>query len=686
MRSTAVITLLSNAAMAASGHTITGSPVGEYAAYDGIVYDPPVTATITETKTTTQYDTITSYETTVTSWELAPPVTVTVTEYIDELFDQSYENKDELGDLVVAPTIITATKTFTLVAPNEEEPSMTELVNEWNIEQATSYATTVTEFTSTTWVHQHITSTIWVDEAKPTEEYAEDFDEEHPAEPTKTIQLEDGYGGLKEPQPTGSKSHVIDLPVNQVPNDEELEKLLADIWEAEQAAAEKAAQEAAKKVFESAAKGGKPTASPSSSLQAQPHKPSRPLGSTPTHALTPFHTPNPSSSPKTSTFATKTSLQAAPRPQPSVSAGKWKGELINTPDGTCGPKGGEIAYTCQGNSRGSCCSSYGHCGSEDAHCGTGCMPTFGTCSPAASSSEISHNIAKRSETLEKVHSEMIQKVVDMILADLELHNKNLPSSHGVAKRSSTPDKETKKVKQDLASLILTGLASPNKTSPHAPSVASTPKSEAHLFTAKLKQDSIDFLSWAAVFQKAQEKEKSSEIDERDLNLNVQYNITAIDGILRHFRAETIKTMQPYNVTELMEALRAEGELKRAMWMVKGRRKIGEEFEWNVNGSVAVNETALAIEAGIYNRTAAASQTAVGDKTTVNDGSVLARGTPLTEIESGLIAQTGAIARRSCPKWLWSCWPKTLHDAIKHHRDDGDDKKHDDSSDSSSDRE
>jgi hypothetical protein len=380
MRSTALITVLSGAAMAAPKH-----PGSKDAAYNGVIYAPPVTTTVTET--TTEYDTITEYETTrtahYTAFATAPPVTATVTEYVGELYDQSYGNGYELGDVIVAPTVVTETKIFTLFARgNKHKPTTTELVKEWSIGAAPGVAT-VTQFTSTAWVDEHATSTVWVD-AEPTDEPDEDSDEEsdeeHPENPPKTIELEDGYGGLKEPE-TGSKFHVIDVPEDDEPSAEEFEELLAKVWKAEQEAAEKAAQEAAKKILDQAAKSEKPHESSSSST-SQLHTPSRPHAPTPTHS-TPFHTPSASPPPKPSSFATKPSAQA-PKPQPSVFAGPWHGKLLNTTDGSCGLKGGQIAWSCHGNQRGSCCSEYGHCGSEAAHCGVGCQSAFGDCaSPAA---------------------------------------------------------------------------------------------------------------------------------------------------------------------------------------------------------------------------------------------------------------------------------------------------------------
>lgn len=424
MRSTALITLISSAAMAAPEHTLTRDTSGQGLAYDGIVYAPPVTTTVTETETetTTQYDTITSYETTVTAhhtaYEFVPPVTATVTEYIGELYDQSYDNDYELGDLIVAPTVITETKTFTLAAPGtEEKASTTELVKKWSIAEATPYATTLTQYTSTTWVHEHITSTIWVD-AEPTEGPAEEY-------ATKTIELEDGYGGLEEPQTTGSRFHVIDLPDNDEPNDEELTGLLADIWKAEQEAAEKAAQEAAEKIFEEPTKGDKyqeiHKLTVSSSSTSQAHKPSRLHGPTPTHRPSTFHTHSPSFSTKPSTFEIKTSSQAAPSPKPSVSANAWQGKLLNTPNGTCGPKGNLLAFTCQGNSRGLCCSAYGHCGSEPAHCGEGCQSAFGTCSLPASSNKTQpqpqpHGLVKRAEEFDSNVTASVNRTTAVIKA------------------------------------------------------------------------------------------------------------------------------------------------------------------------------------------------------------------------------------------------------------------------------
>ncbi|KAL5425029.1 hypothetical protein PMIN04_002843 [Paraphaeosphaeria minitans] len=680
MRTTAVIALLTSAAMAAPEHTFTGRPIVEDPAYDGIVYAPPVTVTVTQTETTTQYDTIASYETTATSWKLAPPVTVTVTERVGELYDQSYDDY-ELGDLIVAPTVVTETKTFTLaghgLGHGERKPSTTELVKKWHIAQATPYATTVTEFTSTTWVNEHITSTIWVDAAEPTEEpskdsaedsdeesdewtsdesdewsseesseesaeeSAEESDEEHPAEPTKTNKLEDSSSDPEEPEPTDSKTYVVDLPDGEEPNTEELEELLAEIWKEEQAAAEKAAQEAAKKVFESAAEGDEPhsTAS-SSSSQAQAHKPSRPHGPTPTLAPTPFHSSTPYSSPKSSTFATETSPQTAPTPQPSVSASKWKGTLFNTPDGTCGPKGGQIAYTCKDNSQGSCCSSYGHCGSEDAHCGVGCMSAFGTCSPSASSDktqpqpQLQHGVVKKSETPDQVHSERVQKMVDTILADLASRNKTSPhphgdvtqipdtffdrifptpdashkaiseeirayfesirrASHGAVKPSPTRRAEPPSSNQDLLNMIIAGISSVAEMPSHTPSSSAALTSQPHASAAKIKQDFIEFMSWVAVSQRAQELKK----------------------------AET------KNGT-------GEGE----------HRKIGEKVGWtNVD---LLNATAVS------NATAAAA-----NETAVVSGSVV-RGTPLADLKVGFPARTGDAVK-----------PKTSLDAWSHDDDD-----------------
>ncbi|KAF2439918.1 carbohydrate-binding module family 18 protein [Karstenula rhodostoma CBS 690.94] len=319
--------------MAAPEHTLTSNTGSRVNAHDSIISAPPVP--ITKTEKTTQYDTITSYETTTTAhhtaYKFVPPVTATVTEYVGELYDQSFGDGYELGDVISAPTVITETKTFTLAVPGDDEKTITtELVNEWSIGQAISYVTTVTEYTSTTWVYEHTTSTIWVDAPEPTKQPV-----------TKTIELEDGHGGPKEPETTHSRFHIIDLP----------------------------------------------TASTS-----QIHKPSRPHGSTPTH--------RPSPSP--STFETKASPQVAPRPKPSVSAGTWQGKLLNTTDGTCGSKGGQIAYSCAGNSRGSCCSTYGHCGSEPAHCGVGCQSAFGTCGSLSGGKNHphSHGVVARSAAQE----------------------------------------------------------------------------------------------------------------------------------------------------------------------------------------------------------------------------------------------------------------------------------------------
>ncbi|KAJ4351908.1 uncharacterized protein N0V89_007252 [Didymosphaeria variabile] len=438
MRTTALITLLSGAAMAASKHTIKGGIGGKDPVYDGVIYAPPVTATVTET--TTAYDTITSYKTTVTAhhtdYELAPPVTATVTEFFAELYDQSYDNGYELGDIIVAPTVITETKTFTVVARahDEEKTRMTELVQKWSIKEGSHYKTTVTEYTSTAWAQEHITSTIWVDSPKPTEGFGQEPAEGFKANPTKIPGLEGGYGGLK-PEKTGSKFHGIDIHNDDEPEGEDFKgsdesnesdefeesdefdesekfKQFEDFenfedfmtfeeeaWKVEQQAAKNAAIEAAKKASEEADKEKKPQEGQQDSSQQpsapQVHKPSRPHGPTPTHRPSPLHRPSaskPAASPKPSTFGTSakpasgqtSTASKAPVAQPSVSAGKWQGKLLNTTDGTCGPKEGQIAWSCYGNERGSCCSPYGHCGSEPGHCGEGCQSAFGTCGKSAS--------------------------------------------------------------------------------------------------------------------------------------------------------------------------------------------------------------------------------------------------------------------------------------------------------------
>lgn len=366
MRSTAIIPLLPAAAMAAPEHTASN--------WDGsIIVAPPVTVTVTST----EYNVITSWEVappvteTITSWEAIPPVTVTVTttDFIDNLYDQSYGGGYELGDVITAPTIITETKTFTLAAGHgKAKPTTTEVVGKWSIATTTPYKATVTEFVSTATVKEHVTSTVWVDEVKSTKSAG---------------------------APTENHSAATSAPAHDVPTDEELENQLAIIWQSEQAAAESAAHAAASKLFDTATKSAKVSASPSStSNSASPHKV---YGSTHIHSTTTSHSsgPSTSSTPSTTynlpifTGTPKPSWQTSAKPASSVAAGKYEGKISNTPDGTCGKKAGGIAYSCAGNSRGSCCSEYGHCGSEEVHCGAGCQSAFGTCGSAAVSRKAS---------------------------------------------------------------------------------------------------------------------------------------------------------------------------------------------------------------------------------------------------------------------------------------------------------
>jgi hypothetical protein len=363
MRTTALITVLSGVAMASHKHHSKSGTGRKDAIYGGVViHAPPVTTTVTET--TTQYDTITAYETPrivhQKAFVTAPPVTTTVTEYVGELYDQSYGNGYELGDMIVAPTVVTETKTFTLVVSGAKETiTTTELVKEWTID-AVPGKTTITQYTSTAWVDERATSTIWID-AEPTEEPTEEPVQKRPANPTKTVELEDGYGGLEDAEPTSSTVHVIDVPEDDELSADEFEDLLSEILQEEQEAAEDAAASET------------PLASASSPSHA--YTAARPHGPTPSYHGAP-HKPSPS------TFATKASAQAS-RPKPSVSAGDWQGKLLNTTDGTCGPKGGQVAWSCYGNQKGSCCSAYGHCGSEAAHCGAGCQAAFGDCGAAS---------------------------------------------------------------------------------------------------------------------------------------------------------------------------------------------------------------------------------------------------------------------------------------------------------------
>ncbi|KAL1596569.1 hypothetical protein SLS60_009217 [Paraconiothyrium brasiliense] len=457
MRSTALITLLSGAAMAAPDHTSSSGTGGKDPIYDGVIYAPPVTATVTETVTAhhTKYKLAPPVTATITEYIGAPPVTATVTEYLDELYDQTYGNGYELGDIVVAPTVITETKTFTIVgrAHHKETTRTTELIQEWSIKEAYHYAATVTE-SSTTWAQEHITSTFWVEPHKSTGGFAEEPAESN-ANPSKISGPEGGYGGLK-PQQTGSESHVTDIPEHSEPESEKIEhsggskefeeseepeesedsegfeKFQEAALKAEKLAAEKAAIEAAKKASEEANKESKfQVGQQNSALQSsasQVHKPSRPHRPAPTHRPSPFHKPSaskPSASPEPSTFATSAkpaseqtfTAPEAPVAQPSVPAEQWQGELLNTTDGTCGPKEGQIAWSCYGNEKGTCCSTYGHCGSEPGHCGEGCQSAFGTCSEPASKPAV-----QNSDTVGKPpHRTVAQRAVSK--GETELENK-----------------------------------------------------------------------------------------------------------------------------------------------------------------------------------------------------------------------------------------------------------------------
>lgn len=384
MRSTALITLLSGAVIAAAGYTTSAEYSDESEATNSLIYAPPVTTT--ETETITEYETITEDGPTITAYDttykLAPPVTVTVTRDVGELYDQSYANGYELGDVVSAPTGITETKTFSVAVPGsgvEDLTSTTKLIHVWSIKEVPAHAT---------WPAQghghgphapmHTGASKAALAKKPL------------AKPTKSSDLEGSYGGLHAPEETGSKSHAEDFPVD---DEEELEALIKELWEED----DEEAAEAAEAVYEEAfGEGEEKHAAPSSSSSSKPAgKPSVHYGPKPTYSPKILHHPTSFSKPKPkpSTFATKPktasfgkytpskkpAAPSKPAPTSPVAAGPWKGKLANTKDGTCGPKGGKVAWTCYGNAKGTCCSEYGYCGSETLHCGKGCQSAFGNC-------------------------------------------------------------------------------------------------------------------------------------------------------------------------------------------------------------------------------------------------------------------------------------------------------------------
>lgn len=130
-----------------------------------------------------------------------------------------------------------------------------------------------------------------------------------------------------------------------------------------------------------------PTPSPSS---VPISKPSHIHHAIPTHHPPPAHASSAfstKSSPTSKRISSKPASSQSTIAQPSTSGAKsspshapWPGTLISTPDGTCGPQPhAHLAFSCAGNTLGTCCSAYNHCGNSTAHCGPGCQPAFGTC-------------------------------------------------------------------------------------------------------------------------------------------------------------------------------------------------------------------------------------------------------------------------------------------------------------------
>ncbi|KAF1979002.1 hypothetical protein BU23DRAFT_192912 [Bimuria novae-zelandiae CBS 107.79] len=350
MRTTAAFVLVTRALAAATPAFPRGNS-GEEPVHYNVFGWPPTTVYYHwyETETTTEQETVIEYETTTVTKQLTfPPVTVTVTDYRDvmtateyvpsitatvtdytsELYDQSYGDEYELGDVVTAPATITETKTFTVAYTEggENKISTTELEHEWTISgishasQNVKTAWATEDQDETVWAtedqHEHSTSTVWVE---PTPTASEAFHYE---------------GGHEHGGPTWKF---------YIPENEDLEYL-------------------------------------------KPHKPSRPHDPTPTPR--PSHFPPWSTSVVKPSSSKKISSSSKPTPphtpqsssaKPSASPSAWPGKLVQTPNGTCGHIKGPVAFSCYGNAKGECCSAYGHCGDTPGHCGTGCQAEFGKC-------------------------------------------------------------------------------------------------------------------------------------------------------------------------------------------------------------------------------------------------------------------------------------------------------------------
>lgn len=321
MRAAAIVTLATGALVAAE-HKVTR---GNDPHHESFLYTHPVT--VTETETETEYDTSTVFKlappvtTTVTEYEYeyVPPVTTTVTEYADNLFEQ-WEHFEEY--------LASRSKEF-----HPEEWTASE-----DAYDTTSYASTIW-----TTVPQHITSTVWVDPtpaAKP--DYAPYEDEESESE-TEWEDEEEEFEDIESVYE--HKSHQYDT------------------WSSSPSP--------------SSTHSTTPTYTPSMSHKASPSTnliPPKPSSFT--------TKPSPSKKPALSSKPASPSSPAA-KSDASAVKGDWKGQISNTPDGTCGPKSPKHAFSCEGNSNGDCCSAYGHCGSTPVHCGQGCQSAFGKCGESA---------------------------------------------------------------------------------------------------------------------------------------------------------------------------------------------------------------------------------------------------------------------------------------------------------------